>query len=548
MTTVPKGFSRKVHWGPSSNAGGHPMDLHLPSRPPTEPQAAHSQSHNSLPTASGASVRSAIELSPNVRDHLYAIFFDHIQQPFPVVSRKSLHRFPPTPLLEATILGAAACHHKAIASWRDIDHIRGIVSLQLKDAIGFQQVYQPKIQTLQAFLLLSMKVELSTNGHSDAMSVPLRLGMLCQMAADLGIDGQSSTAEGDEELYAVLWKACLFQDAFLSAIFGQPLNIPVSPRVTFESISGATEHSNNAYFDTAVQASHCLRHILRAVYATKTFSEANMIARSREALTQARLYEDQLEVRKEQYTGHEYRALRMFHHNNRLLLVLGLAGFTEGSHQRAGVSELIALEARYIVSEACQTLTWLDVDFVQSTPCQLVHLLYCGSRAAMLAVDVLLEARRTHCMRREDVQNLENAISAARTLKDFLLKDRIWGSHWAQGHTLDAVLARLEDTADCFRPPMPLELKTGVGLQASTAAAADISIPQVTPMPGAYDHSHLIYDEDLLRNVLFNPTDWDAVLTAYGEPSWLTQQLDIYQSTADYYSDPGFAENSTGML
>lgn len=494
------------------------MDLHTQHHPPPEPEVRTSSVP--IPT-SHSGVTTAIDISPNVKNHLYSIFFEHVQPPFPVVSRASLQRFPSTPLLEATILGTAARHHDAIASWRDLAHLKQIIKSEVKDAVGFREPYQPKIQTLQAFLLLSMTSELATQGHSDVMSIPLRLGILCQMARDIGIDKELSSHTEDKALFAILWKACLFQDAFLCAIFGQPLNISITPQVSLDLCSSIAGNVNEAYFLAATEASHCLRHLLRTLYVTSGPSEQDTVTRSYQALEQIHLYERALEARRQEFTDFQYRALRIFHHNNRLLFVLGLSVLTTEFHKNPEITNLLSHEAGLIIPEACQTLLWFSVDFLQSMPCRLDHLLYCETRAAMLIVDVLLEIRRTQPLASEIAENLQNAIAVTQTLKDFLIQQNSWGSYWTQGHTLEAVLARLEDAADQSTLPMSSELKNVIGLQPASIPATDIAFAPTMSTDADYGY---LYYEELLNNVLYNSTDWNMVLNEYSEdctwPVW----------------------------
>src|SRR6201999_3281639 len=123
-----------------------------------------------------------------------------------VVTSASLRQFPPTPLLDAVVLGTAARHHRAIASWRDFSHVQKVIAHELRRLFGTRQGYQPRIQTVQALLLTLMKIELATEGHRDIMSIPLRLGLLCKMAMDLGINKRKSCDSiDDQSLEEVLW-------------------------------------------------------------------------------------------------------------------------------------------------------------------------------------------------------------------------------------------------------------------------------------------------------------------------------------------------------
>ncbi|KIW28371.1 uncharacterized protein PV07_08041 [Cladophialophora immunda] len=518
MSSTPKGFSRKVYWGPSSNAGGHPMDLHTSKEPPPEPpmfQAQHSLNSAGLTTADEPTT---LDISPNVKEHLYLIFFEHIQPVFPIVTNASLRHFPVTSLLESVILGIAARHHLAIASWRDYVHIQKVVAHELKALFSTRQRYQPKIQTVQALLLALTKFELITHGHGDIMSTGLRLGLLCKMARDLGLDKISSAVTTDGELLqVVLWKGCLFEDAILSATLGQPLNIVVSPEEIMEvpinsGISGGT------FFSDAVGASHCLRSLLRAVYASHPVN-ADIVQNCDQVLKQIHRYGTYLNFRQGHYSESEYRALCMLHHNNRLLFVLGLASLTNASSQSKELSLILAQEAASIIPEACQTLIWFSVEFYLEMASRLNQLLYCSSRALMLVVDVLLEAQRTLSSSKDFIQELENAVASATLLKDFLLKDTSWGAHWSQGHTLAAVLARLRQT-DRHTRHIPVELKNVIRLrtldQSEIGDTGTLSVLRNT--------DEVFYDDEFLNNVLFNSTDWDSVLMQYEEsypqPIW----------------------------
>lgn len=500
------------------------MDLHKVTQPPPEPGTPQRYSSGVQPPfTSTAVINTILELSSNVRRHLYNVFFDHIQPVFPVVSLATLERFSASPLLDAAILGTAAHHHSAIASHRDLGHIQNVIACELKKLCNLDGEYQPTIQTIQALLLISNKVELSTRGHGDIMSIPLRLGLLCQMAADLGINRQAPLQTDDRALYAVLWKACLFQDALLCAVFGQPLNIPETPQVTLKMHPGVAPRLELSFFDAAVEASHCLRHVLRAVYSSKQYNE-DLVADCRHVLEQLRCYHRELDLMRQVCSDYEYRTLGMLHHNNRLLFVLGLASSTQRSSEKPELSEFMTQEAIHVIPEACQTLQWFSIDFYLSMACRLENLLYCASRASMLIVDVLRDCPRTQNQSGQLVGNLQSALAAARTLKDFLIKDNSWGSHWAQGHTLEAILARL-DGEDLRTVHMNPELKRIIGHQFPAQAADQLAMLGTGSTSVVHDYW---LDEDLLNNVLFNSTDWNAVLMEWDERSfWPASEVDL---------------------
>ncbi|OAL31169.1 hypothetical protein AYO22_01202 [Fonsecaea multimorphosa] len=518
MSSTPKGFSRKVFWGPSSNAGGHPMDLHTPKEPPPEPAMFQVQQplKSSRPTTDDETT--TLELSPNVKAHLYLVFFEHIQPVFPVVTHASLRHFPATPLLESVILGIAARHHLAIASWRDYVHIQKVIVHELKALFSTRQRYQPQIQTVQALLLALIKFELVTHGHGDIMSTGLRLGLLCKMARDLGLDKKSSAVTADGELLnVVLWKACMFEDAIISAMMGQPLNIVVSPKET-TGLPSDSSFSGGTFFDDAVDASHCLRSLLRAVYASRPV-DANIVQNCEHVLKQIHRYGIDLDFRQSHHSEREHQALCMLHHNNRLLFVLGLASLTNTSSHSKELSLILAREAASTIPEACQTLLWFSVEFYLEMASRIPQLLYCASRALMLVVDVLLETQRTQGSPKDFIQELENAIASATLLKDFLLKDTSWGAHWSQGHTLAAVLARLHQT-DCQHRRIPLELTNVMRLR-----TLDQSETNDNGVLDALRNAHEVFNSDeFINNVLFNSTDWDSVLMQYEEsypqPIW----------------------------
>ncbi|OAL31030.1 hypothetical protein AYO20_08451 [Fonsecaea nubica] len=517
MSSTPKGFSRKVYWGPSSNAGGHPMDLHAAKEPPPEPamlQALHPPKSAGLTTADEPTT---LDLSPNVKEHLYLVFFEHIQPVFPVVTHASLRDFPVTPLLESVILGIAARHHLAIASWRDYVHIQKIIAHELKVLFSTRHQYQPRIQTVQALLLVLTKFELVTHGHGDIMSTGLRLGLLCKMARDLGLDKASSVVTSDgEHLNTVLWKGCLFEDAIISAMMGQPLNLVVSPK-EITALPSQSSIPGDIFFGDAVEASHCLRSLLRAVYASRPV-DADIVRNCEQVLKQIHRYGADLTFL-QHHSECEYKALCMLHHNNRLLFVLGLASLTNTSSYAQELSPILAQEAASTIPQACRTLMWFSVDFYLQMASRLNQLLYCASRALMLVVDVFLEAQRTHNSSKEFIQELENAITSATLLKDFLLQDTSWGAHWSQGHTLAAVLARLQQT-DCHHRHMPVELKNVIRFR--TLDQGDIT--DSGTLEPLRNTDEVLYSDEFLNNVLFNSTDWDSVLMHYEEtypqPIW----------------------------
>ncbi|KAJ9610123.1 uncharacterized protein PV06_01813 [Exophiala oligosperma] len=517
MSSTPKGFSRKVYWGPSSNAGGHPMDLHTPKEPPPEPAMVQPQYSLKSAGLTTAGEPTTLDISPNVKEHLYRVFFEHMQPVFPVVTQASLRYFPVTPLLESVILGIAARHHLAIASWRDYGHIQRVIAHELKALFSTRQRYQPKIQTVQALLLALTKIELVTHGHGDMMSTGLRLGLLCKMARDLGLDKASFSATTDRDLLNVaVWKGCLFEDAVLSATLGQPLNIVVSPEDIMEAPTN-TGISEGTFFGDAVDASHCLRSLLRVVYASQPV-DTDIIQNCEQVLKQIHRYGMYLGFRQRHHSESEYQALCMLHHNNRLLFVLGLASLTNTSSHRKELSIILAQEATSIIPEACQTLMWFNVEFYLQMGCRLNQLLYCASRALMLVVDVLLEARRTHSSSKDFIQELENAVISATSLKDFLLKDTSWGSHWSQGHTLAAVLARLRQT-NCHSRQIPVELKNVMRLR----SLDQTEISDTGTFGTVRNADEFFFDDEFLNNLLFNSTDWDAVLMqyeSYPQPIW----------------------------
>ncbi|EXJ73227.1 uncharacterized protein A1O5_02987 [Cladophialophora psammophila CBS 110553] len=493
------------------------MDLHTPKEPPPEPamlQARYLLKSTAITTADETT---ALDISPNVKEHLYLVFFEHIQPVFPVVTHTSLQDFPVTPLLESVILGIAARHHLAIASWRDYVHIQKVIAHELKSLFSTRQRYQPRIQTVQALLLALTKFELVTQGHGDIMSIGLRLGLLCKMARDLGLDKTSAVITDGEILNDTLWRACLFQDAIISAMMGQPLNITVSS-ARLGKVQSDSRVSEGRFFGDAVEASHCLRSLLRTVYASRPI-DADIIQNCEQVVQQIHRYGTDLSFEQSHYSKSEYRALCMLHHNNRLLFVLGLAALTNTSSHSKELSLILAQEAASTIPEACQTLTWFSIEFYLDMASRFNQLLYCASRALMLVVDVLLEARRTHNSSKEFIRELENAVSLATSLKNFLLKDTSWGAHWSQGHTLAAVLARLHQT-DSPRRHIPVEVKNVMRLQ--TIDQGDIHNTEAMDVPRDVDD--VFYSEEFLNNVLFNSTDWDSVLMQYEEsypqPAW----------------------------
>jgi hypothetical protein len=486
------------------------MDLHSSRSPP--PESTKLSQERQLPSQVRIDPEdcTVLDLSPNVKSHLTSLFFEHIQPIYPVVSHESLSRYPATPLLEAVILGVAARDPRAIASKRDFAHIYAVVAHELKNLLSTRKRTSPSIQTVQALLLALLRLELLCQGHRDIISMGLRLSLVCKMAQDLRLSrtADAATFPGDiDHLESVIWKTCLYQDAMISAILGQPLNIvyPLDAHVP-QNIS--IDDAREDFFNDMVDASHCLRSILRAVYADQE-TALGPIEKCSQVVKRLRHQETRLLQAKHFYADAKYRALQMFHHNNRLLFVLGLVSLLPQTEHKDLLSPVLAQEAPFVIMEACETLSWFNPDFYLEMASRIHPLLYCASRALMIIVDVLLEVRRTAIHPKCWVENLQHVVATATTLKDHLLQDSSWGGHWSQGHTLAAVLARLEETEQ--RDGLPSQLKEIIGLQTPN------SIDDLHTPGEIWNPQNSSYDEDFVNSVLFNSTDWNSVLLQYDE-------------------------------
>lgn len=170
-----------------------------------------------------------------------------------------------------------------------------------------------------------------------------------------------------------------------------------------------------------------------------------------------------------------------------------------------------------LIVDACRTVEQSTIDLWQSPAGFLAVSLYCLSRSLMIVVDVLRDALSKSCYSKSFVDWLQKAAISARVLKDFLLKNNSWGVHWTQEHTLQAVLARLDqkDLPDTQSTAVNDGFKKGwrPDTRGIVPCQTPMEITQTyrTDVPHALDPS----------NVLFNMTDWDAYFAAYNQESIL---------------------------
>lgn len=571
MSTIPRSSSRSIFWGPTSTAAGHPLEVHGPDGQPQPPVKAHiprppSPTNRHSTCISG---RIHLDVDSRVKAHLYSIFFTHIHPVWPVVRQPDVMKRTPAPILDCAILGTAARHHLAITSWRDWVHIQRVLACELRWVFNIRKPYRPDLETLQALLILCLRLELSTQSHVDVMSLPVRLGLLCQMARDLRIDQYNQTPELDPDdrlLRRNIWLACLFQDAYLSAMFGQPLSIGVRDchELLDEVESAKLDPACPRFFLDAIAQSLCLRQILRTAFTadqltSSSFSGYRMLS---DFVTQCH---DRLECdRMLLDDDDQYRALRIMAHNNRLLHIFGLIrsmqqqALHDTPNNDIQANLVLQREANQVVMEACETLEWMTPEFRQSSAGQIEVGLYCAVRALMVVVDVYLHANSQYYQQLQQqqqqhqhhhhhhhqqsyhqqpqqqrysqafVNRLEGAISSARILRDHLLQDSSWGFHWIQGHTITAVLRRLDQTQTQLQDEDNNNNSNNSNSAKSFTLTPDVlsivslcnpSEPALITPPPDYPSGSDVFDDDALgcldNEAFLCSTDWSDVFRKY---------------------------------
>ncbi|KAH8812503.1 hypothetical protein F5884DRAFT_311335 [Xylogone sp. PMI_703] len=564
QTQAQEPVTRSIFWGPSSNAGGHPLDLHNPRAPLTVPDPTENQATEQKPTPSvpapasnltaavsvttstasaapapltpvsgplptaapGGSLRALappptsknpLNISPRVKDHLYSIFFDYIQPVWPVVTRESLQRYPPTVLLEAAILGVAARHHLAIASWRDFVHIREVIELESRQLFGFRQPYRPTIQTLQALLIMILRVDLFTREHSDFQKYSMRVTFAFTLARDLGLHTVNPADDPqDAALKQCMWLACLHQDTYVEAALGQPLNTTRAQDMEFgaaamqfdQPIRGLEGHAVHKYFIGAAVLSSCMRQVLRVAYRNDPATGSDVCTDSNIILEQIRVHMWYLESKKLEYDVFTWQSLKAILNNIHLLFVLGLRTVVPNTHPAFNtLQQIVSQETTSIILEACETLEYTTPDLMRSAPGQIVTpCLYVTARASMVVIDILRDSRTNRSYNPAILDRIVHAATCAKMLMEFLLAEKEWGFFWTQGNTLKAVLSRLDP--DVF--------------EALGAAGPEQVYPpqQFAEVPEFIPPVEQLWGQDLnvvqLSNTVLNPTSWEQYFVEQG--------------------------------
>ncbi|EXJ79830.1 hypothetical protein A1O3_08115 [Capronia epimyces CBS 606.96] len=526
ILSFPTAPSRALFWGLSSNAGGHPLDLHKKSPPPSPPHAlGPSRSVDPLfQTATHDPGKTRLVINSNVRQHLYEIFFTHIQPVWPVVTRLSLARYPHNTLLDAAILGCAARHHSAIASMRDFAHIQDVLTTELKDLFSLREPYQPDLQTLQGLLVVLLRLELCTRTHADLFRYSLHTSFACTMAQDLGLhlsDTAGKFDQADLELRENMWATCVHQDAYCSAALGQTLNI--SDHITqnlstvlYVKISGSKDQSSSfsqhACFFHLTALSCCLRLILRHLFGPNPATGTALRDQASSILVQIQWHQNQLNLLQNNYELQTYRALQMLHNNNRLLFILGLRSLLpEHDDVSNSVRTMLIQHSGSLVFEACQTVEYSTPELLRSLPGQLNIILYANSRALMVVVDALRDARHGAVFPRPLVDRLHAAVASAEDFMHFLLRDHTWGVHWTQGHTMKAILARLDQHDDNRITTQEPGTTADQVIPTETAPQT-----QHNPSPGSGHWDMTMNGTDFVDSAL-QSTDWNAFFADYDQ-------------------------------
>ncbi|ETN44574.1 uncharacterized protein HMPREF1541_10244 [Cyphellophora europaea CBS 101466] len=263
------------------------------------------------------------------------------------------------------------------------------------------------------------------------------------MAQDLSIknynDADLSATEASQ--MRNLWFACLFQDAFLSALFGQTMSITlIDSASTLADVEEALEDPESPkYFLHAVRQSLYLRLVL---------SDTTQLGSRRPRFGRPSTLENDYASLKcfndiEKLEIHQSCALQMMWHHTQLLQI------SQGTAIKDTIGPVVPQHglggAVTVVNNACESLIWCTREFQRSTAAQLYVWLYCATRALMVVVDVLICRKRSTTSSTAFDIKLEKAIGSARALKDRLLEDTSWGLHWIQGHAISAILRRLDD-------------------------------------------------------------------------------------------------------
>lgn len=505
MSTIPSADSRALHWGSTSIAGGHPAELHGVHVPP-EPRI-RSYARPPSPTnrhSTCISGRIHLDVDERVRSHLYQIYFDHIDPIWPVVCKADITQHRPPPLLDCAILGTAARHHLAIVSWRDWVHVQRVLACELRWLFNIRKPYQPDIATLQGLLILCLRLELSCQSHIDMMSVPMRLSLMCQMAQELEIYNYNdpNLLPAEALLRRDIWYACIFQDAYVSAMFGQSTSIVLHDSQTIRADIEAAYSTLDCYhfFLHAVLQALDLRSVLNG-------SEGYFCGGLETKETPYDQPIENISARPQDkgLSEHESKLIDILRRNNQLLCLLQKVSSNTVSCWESSKNEVAW--AKMVVDDSCEVLAWCTQDFQQSNPAQLCVWLYCATRALMLIVNVSICRKQDNIAPSTLDTRIEDSIRSARLLKDRLLEDVTWGLHWIQGHTISAVLRLLDnETKAPAVSPAIAKIAGMCDLHTPDAPIVEVAKHQPQADPGSIG---------LLDEVFLCPMDWTDIFRQY---------------------------------
>ncbi|VUC21920.1 unnamed protein product [Clonostachys rosea] len=500
-TTVLEASSRTTFWGPTSNAGGNPSDLHSGEKlPGSNGPRTLSLNHSAISRRNGVD-RSVLDLDPNVKNHLFDIYLKHIQPFFPVVSAYSIQAYPPTPLLEAVICAVAAKHRLAIASWRDLEYTRGFIQEQLAQMFSLRAKYEPKIQTVQALVIACARFEILNKDYADFLNVAITMALMCKMAQDLKLDEslKANNDTDDTKFRRQIWKCCMFMDVFKAAIYGQIPNLHQDywiglDRSLLRRRETEPQSPSDMAFDDFVALACHLERIIRSLYITQRSETSKLLGQITSIFHLLDRCQKLVTSHLHLYDHDTSRALQMYVHNNRLLIVLGvkLSDFGEGPD----ISELkgiVEQQRELVVHEAIQTLSWLDGELTHSPFTEMGFILYFVSRALLVVVSQLNTLGTTSAQSSPLVSRLLEATESARSFSDRLLELNRWGVEWYQAHIIRGILGRLN-----------VENRASVENESQ-------------PVPQEVEPSF----DDLSMDNMWATEDWEALVESCGFDSWI---------------------------
>lgn len=373
---------------------------------------------------------------------------------------------------------------------------------------GFRQAYQPTIQTLQALLIMVLRVDLFTREHSDFQKYSMRVTFAHTLARDLGFHTVNPADDReDAALKQSMWLACLHQDTYVEAALGQPLNTTRAQdmelsagALQFDSpIPGLIGYPVHPYFHGAAVLSSCMRQVLRVAYRNDPDKGSDVVTDAHLILNQIRNHTYYLQSNAAKYEIFTWQSLKAILNNIHLLFFLGIRSIVPPGHPAYnGVQQIVTSETNLIISEACETLEYSTPELMQSPPGQIVTpALYVTARAAMIVIDILRDSRTNNMYQPGLLDKVTHAAAKAKALMNFLLAEKEWGLFWTQGNTLKAVLSRLEP-----------EVLDALGTESQLGYAPQ-EIPQMPEFIPAVEN---LWGQDLnvvqLSTTLLDPNAW----------------------------------------